>query len=226
MTILRELPLRDRKYARNKLNLLLAAFEQLKDRRFEEISVKALCEEVQVSEATFFNYFPKKNDLLLYFAQLWSIEVGWHARRVAAESGLAALEAIFEHMAGKAEEHPRAVSELIVFKARLQSYPEPREVTLAERLTAFPDLPGVENMPSHWLDSILMENLQRAKELGELAESVDLDMVVISLLSLYFGVPLVTALIAPGDIHAMYRQQLDLLWAALGVARSGIAGKE
>jgi hypothetical protein len=74
-----DFPLRQRKYARTKLALMNAALERLKDKSLEEISVRELCEEAEVSEATFFNYFPSKTDLLVYFVQLWTIEAGWHA---------------------------------------------------------------------------------------------------------------------------------------------------
>lgn len=61
---LAQLSLREKKYAKTKLALLDAATERIGEKTFDAISVKELCEQAEVSEATFFNYFPKKQDLL------------------------------------------------------------------------------------------------------------------------------------------------------------------
>src|SRR5215210_4290457 len=81
--------LRERKFAKTKLALLRAAVTRLEQKRLSEITVKELCEHVQVSEATFFNYFPRKDDLLHYFTRIWTLEVLLHARQAAgADAGL------------------------------------------------------------------------------------------------------------------------------------------
>ena len=90
------LPLRQRKFARTKLGLLEAAMAAIRDRPLDEVTVRELCEAVEISPAGFFNYFPKKTDLLVYYVQLWSIEMAWHGRRLAEQrGGLAAIEEVF-----------------------------------------------------------------------------------------------------------------------------------
>ena len=79
MVKLEEIPLRERKSARIKLALLDAALERMLKRPFAEITVKELCEAVEISEVTFFNYFHAKNELLRYYLRLWSVEVFWRA---------------------------------------------------------------------------------------------------------------------------------------------------
>lgn len=69
--------LREKKFARTKLALMRAAVARLRVKSFNDVTVKELCEEAQVSEATFFNYFPKKDDVLRYFIQIWMVEVTW-----------------------------------------------------------------------------------------------------------------------------------------------------
>ncbi|HRE26019.1 MAG TPA: TetR family transcriptional regulator [Anaerolineales bacterium] len=74
-----ELPLRERKYAATKAALTRAVAVRLKQQSLEEIAVKEICAEAQVSEATFFNYFPTKAAVVGYRVQLWSIEARWRS---------------------------------------------------------------------------------------------------------------------------------------------------
>ena len=84
--------LRQRKFARTRLALASALSKALVQQALSEVSVKALCREAEVSEATFFNYFPSKQALMAYLAQLWLLELGWHAQAAAeASQGLSAI---------------------------------------------------------------------------------------------------------------------------------------
>ena len=69
--------LRQRKFAKTRLALAEAVTHHLEAAPFETLSVKALTERVQISEATFFNYFPKKEDLSVYLERLWTLELNW-----------------------------------------------------------------------------------------------------------------------------------------------------
>ena len=69
--------LRERKFAKTRLALAEAASLHLEAAPLENLSVKSLCERVQISEATFLNYFPKKEDLVIYLDRLWTLELNW-----------------------------------------------------------------------------------------------------------------------------------------------------
>ena len=74
---MKELPLRERKYASTKAALLSAVLARLNDQTLESISVKEVCREVQVSETTFFNYFASKQAVIFYLVHIWSITASW-----------------------------------------------------------------------------------------------------------------------------------------------------
>ena len=76
--------LRTRKFARTRLTLARALAQALAAQSLSEVPVKALCQQAEVSEATFFNYFPRKQDLMTYLAHLWLLELSWHAQSAAA----------------------------------------------------------------------------------------------------------------------------------------------
>ena len=93
---------RDRKLAQTRLALLTALRERLAERPLEEINVRELAEAADVSEATFYNHFPTKTDLAVYFVQLWSVDAGWHAAAADRHGPRAAFTAIFDATAADA----------------------------------------------------------------------------------------------------------------------------
>lgn len=56
--------LRDLKKQQTRERILEAAVRLFRERGFDETRVRDICEQVQISEATFFNYFPTKDAVL------------------------------------------------------------------------------------------------------------------------------------------------------------------
>ncbi len=141
-----------------------ALLSRIGSHSIEQIPVKELCAEVEISKATFFKHFPAKSDLLTYFIQLWIIEMAWHANQAAQAQG-SGLEAIGEIFALTVRDAARRIDillEIIAHQARM-----PKDLTLpgvsaAERLLRFPDLAGVETLPSEGLKTILPRFLRIA----------------------------------------------------------------
>ena len=214
------LPLRQRKFARTRLDLLAALVDRMDRRALEEISVRELCDAASVSEASFFNYFPKKTDLVAYFVAIWSLEVGAHVLRATATGGArAGIEAIFDVTAEKVSEHPRVMAEVIVYQARRRDQPALGEITLAERLLAYPDLPEVLDLPAVGLEGILPALIDRAVTEGALPPTTDRDGAFLLLCSVFFGVPLLLGPHAPKQIGPAYRASLDVVWKGLSATR-------
>ena len=210
------LPLRQRKFARTKLGLLDAALEALRERSLDEVLVKDLCTAVEISEASFFNYFSRKTDLLVYYIQLWYIEMAWHGRRLAAQrGGLAAIEEIFAMTAARNAENPAPMGEIIAGQARMRVLPAFGEVSLAERLLAFPDLVGVEDLEGEGLDTLLPPLIERAVKAGELPKRTDRQAVLVALSGIFLGLPVVLRRAPPTALGKAYHTQLRLLWAGL-----------
>jgi len=139
--------LRERKFARTRLALAEAATQHMQAASFETLSVKALCEKVQVSEATFFNYFPKKDDLIVYLDHLWTLELNWYGQQSAIQhSGLAVIDAMFRYTSIQIQKKPGLMGEVIAHEARARQRSADPEITRAERLLAFPDLDGIDEM--------------------------------------------------------------------------------
>jgi AcrR family transcriptional regulator len=211
--------LRERKFARTRLALADATLRHLADAPLDTLSVKALCEHVQISEATFFNYFPRKDDLVAYLDRLWSIELSWFGRETSrTQQGLAVIEALFRYTAVQIQKKPGLMAEIIAFEARDREHTPRPEITLAERRQAFPDLEGIESGDDLSLESLLTGALQQAMEAGELPANTLIPAAMVGLVSIFYGVPLAVQHSNPASIGALYRQQLELLWAGLRTA--------
>ena len=206
--------LRQRKFARTRLALAGALSKALVQQTLSEVSVKALCREAEVSEATFFNYFPSKQELMAYLAQLWLLELGWHAQAAAENSqGLAAIHQLFAHSARTCASRPGLMQELIAWLARGGRLNTSIELGAFERRIAFPELAGIETIPVKGVDAWIVPQLEVAIKTGELPENTLIPTLLSLLLGMVFGVPLTLLPTKPGKIADMYQQQLQLVWS-------------
>ena len=219
MTEIARPSLRERKFARTRLSLAEAVTNHLEAASFESLSVKSLCERVQISEATFFNYFPKKEDLIIYLDRLWTLELNWYGRQATEQQhGLAVIEALFRYTSIQIQKKPGLMGEIIAHEALARELLAGPEITPAERMIAFSDLDDINSLPDDSLENLLRSSLQAGIDQGELPPNTALAAAMVALVSIFYGVPLAMQHANPAAIGAMYRQQLALLWAGLRAA--------
>ena len=213
--------LRQRKSARTRLALADALTKALTRHTLAEISVKQLCQEAELSEATFFNYFRRKSDLMAYQAQLWLLELGWHLGNAPPESnGLAAVDLLFSRTAVTCARQPGVFRELIVWLVRGGELSDIDEMAVIDKRLAFPQLEGIENVPVKGVDAWLAPQLDAAMRRQELPDNALLPMTIASLLTILFGVPLTFLAKDPARIASVYRQQLTILWVGIRASAS------
>lgn len=215
-----ELPLRTRKRALLRLALVEALVAQLATRTLAEVPVEELARAAGISQATFFNYFPSKVDLLTHFVQLWSLRMSALGRRVAAAeaSALRALEALFTATAAEAGAAPNVLLEIIAYQALAATRPRPPPVELAERMLLLPEEVDVASLPDQGLGALLPELLGLAVRRGELPAGADVPALTLAAASIFFGTPVVLGRSQLEHLGPLYCQQLRLLWSG---ARAG-----
>lgn len=217
--------LRERKHARTKLALLDAFVAAMEQKPIEEIAVRELCATVPVSEATFFNYFRGKADLVTYFVQLWSLDHAWHATRTLEREGaLAALHEIFARTATTVREHPRVMAEVLAAQARYEGPVVAHEIGLAERRERFAELGGIDALPALGLDSLLPWLLEEAVRRGELSEEAPRELLFLTLAAVFFGTPIALLRVHPEAVGEAWSAQLELLLAPHRVRRTASKG--
>lgn len=211
------LPLRQRKRARTRFALLEALVPRLEDRTLDDISVAELCADVEISPATFFNYFPAKGDLLTWFIQLWSLRVSAVARRIGTEhdTALGAIEALFQHSAGEMAQSPGVTLEIMAHQARMPVDLVVPEVELADRLLHLPDTPEVEELSDRGLGGVLPELLGAAVVRGELPADADVGVLTALLSALFLGLPLALGRRQAASLGPLFARQLGLVWAGV-----------
>jgi AcrR family transcriptional regulator len=210
------LPLREKKFARVRLAILGAVVQLTKERPLADIAVREICELAQVAPATFFNYFPSKEDVLVYYMRLWSIPVTLQCRAVAAQrTAFDAVMAVFDHTAREMEQVPRLMFEMIAYIAQAQEPPQPPSISRAERLLAFPDLPGAGEVEPQSLDELFTALLQQARRTGELSPSIHIEAVALLLKTIFYGVPLATRREGSPTVRRAYHAVLNVLLAGL-----------
>lgn len=211
--------LRQRKFARTRLALAHVLADALGKERFEDIPVKRLCRAAEVSEATFFNYFPRKQDLMTYLAHLWVLELGWHVERARREAqGLSVVDRLFAEVARTCERRPGVLAELLAWIARGGALNGALEVSDLEKQLAFAELQGIEHIPIKGVDAWLLPHLEAAIAGGDLPQNTLLPLLMNALLAVLFGVPLTLLAVDPARIAPVYRQQLALLVAGTRAA--------
>lgn len=210
------LPLREKKFAHVRLAILSAVLQLMKERSLAAISVREICEVAQVAPATFFNYFPSKEDVLVYYMRLWSIPVTLQCRVVAVQSTvLDAVATVFDYTAREMEHYPRLMFEIIAYIAHATEPPHLPSLTRAERLLAFPDLPGAEDVEPQSIDELFTAQLKQAVGAGELPSSFSTDAVALLLKTIFYGVPLATRREGVSTIRRAYHEALDVLLKSL-----------
>jgi AcrR family transcriptional regulator len=209
-------PLRERKQAKTKVALTMAFVERLKSARLDDISIKEICDSVDVSEATFYNYFPAKIDLIYYYQQLLALKIIWETNRKAKkDSPLHRIDVFFDVLTQQIN-HPYLFYELVSILVGQKVRPKRVTISLAERLYAFPKSKGIKDIPAMSLEDFLYNNLKEAVQRGELPRDVNLSDIMIFLLTIITGVPLAISYDNFNTLGSHYKKQLSFLWKGLG----------
>ncbi|MCX6992689.1 MAG: TetR/AcrR family transcriptional regulator [Kiritimatiellaeota bacterium] len=211
--------LREVKHARTKIALMNAFIERLRNSRFEDISIKDVCQSAEISEGTFFNYFPEKIDVITYYVNLMTMELIWKARQKAAKGrSIALLNAFFETLADdliKINIKYELISIMIVQHER----PKKAVIPDIEKHLFFPDLAGIEDISPLLIDEFFRECMEGALKNGELPGSVNIDDALVSLITIMVGTMIAIKFANTKDIKHHYRRQLQVFWTELGVKK-------
>jgi AcrR family transcriptional regulator len=213
-----DLSLREKKYAQTKLALLRAAIKKIQENPLSAISVKELCEAVPVSEMTFYNYFPKKTDVLVYYIQVTMLEAVWYLQHaVKNKTHLEMVEECFDFLARKLVADPLVMTETLAYFGQERKLPEFPALSQAEQTLAFPNLPDIEQLSveNTRLETVVEPYLEQAIQHGELPSTLALNTVVLMSFSIFTGLVMNLHLTEPELIRPLCRRQLRLLWKAL-----------
>lgn len=215
----RDYSLREKKYARTKIALMNGFIERLRNSRFENISIKDVCKCAEISEGTFFNYFPEKIDVITYYVNLMTMKLIWKARQKTPKGkSIALINAFFKEMADeftKLDITYELISILVV------QHEQPKKIVISdvEKHLIFPNVAGIEAMAPLLTDEFFRECIKGALRTGELPGSVHIDDALASLITIMVGTMVAVKFSNIKDIKYQYLRQLQMLWAGWGVKK-------
>ena len=195
-----QLPLREKKYATQKLKILDAFDEKLKTKSLSDISVKEIANELDISEMTFFNYFGSKKEVLIYFIELWSLEM---QILIEEKEPIESIYLIFEETAKTIEKNPNLFMEIVSAMALYGMAKKDISITKAERILRFGvDVPYSEG---GFFDIIapLLVHVESSKK--------RLELVYLALFNTCFAMPLAMKDPRFGSLKERYFEQLDFI---------------
>ena len=224
----RNCSLREKKHARTKIALMNAFIERLHNSHFEDISIKEVCASVEVSEGTFFNYFPEKIDVITYYVNLMTMKVIWKAQKKTPKGKyIALINALFKELADDFTKI-NITYELISIMVVQHEKPPKAVISNIEKHFVFPDLAGIEDIVPLMIDDFLRECMEEALKNGEFPASVNIDNALVSLMTIMVGTLIAVKfsdIVKSRDIKSVkyyYLRQLQILWVDLGVKQGRI----
>jgi len=212
--------LREKKFAKTKIGLMHEFMSRLQTTPFSEIPIKEVCDKLEVSEGTFYNYFPHKVDLVSYFHKLTTLKITWEVDNSKEKlNNIEMIEHAFSAVADEIQE-PFLFYEIVSLYASQHSKPDKRkDISAAEKIYAFPDYPGIEKIKVMALEDYFARIIRKAQQEKELSSDVPADDIVYSLIAILVGIPLAIDMGDFGKLKKLYKTQLSLLWRGLILKR-------
>jgi hypothetical protein len=139
---------------------------------------------------------------------------------------LDAIITVFDFTAREVEQYPRLMFEIIAYIAHATEPPHRSLLTRAERLLAFPDLPGAEDVEPQSIDELFTAQLKQAVRAGELPTSLSIEAVALLLKTIFYGVPLATRREGVRTIRRAYHEVLDVLLGSWRTEKRGTRHEE
>lgn len=185
-----ELSRRELKSAGIKLDILNSTVDLIGKNPFRNLFVEEICEKAGISKVTFFKYFRQKEDILVYFMQIWCFKliVNFSPRKY---QGLHAARYIFGLINKDVEEHFNLMLALISYITSINEPPQRHYITSAERTLIFPDERNLDQIEILTIQQMFEKHLTEAIELKELNRKTDVKGVVQLITSLFYGTALV-----------------------------------
>jgi len=169
------LGLRERKIAKTKAMIAFVFLDLMAEYGFHGFSIKELCVKADIAEATFYNYFPQKIDVLLFAVTVRRFEI--ECRNIAfgdrGPKGLDAIYLLVEKLYATISENQRMWFEVgSVFYRENVQFPS---LTLGDKLLVCGDIHGVSeyDFGNDTLD-FFAKHLLLAKNSGVLADDFDI----------------------------------------------------
>ncbi len=187
--------------AQTRLNIMNAVVHLCADVHFRDLKVKAIIDDAGITEMTFFNYFPKKEDVLKYMMGMRELDQLVLQLREPL-TGADGIRRIFAHTAEQAMQNPRLIKNLVAAILTGEVDPNAIEIEAADRYLLYPDLQELYEM------QIPSGNEMLTKHILEMNPGADPMPMLMRLASCFYG-DMVLAFTAGLDLGTLYEHSLQ-----------------
>ncbi|PZD96560.1 TetR/AcrR family transcriptional regulator [Paenibacillus sambharensis] len=192
--------LRESRKKELKEHIFLQALQLFYDKGYEQVTVQEITAKCGIGKGTFFNYFAKKEDILLYLG----------------ESQIELLQQSIEkhrNIGHPKEQIMHALNDLLL---HFSSHSELMKLATIEIMKSA-SLAGKESKSVQQLHLQLASMLDRAKQDGKLHSRWETDVIVTTIVGVYFHTILSWALLEAQHttISESFRKQLDVVWEGI-----------
>ena len=201
--------LRKHKAAKLKLGILDQTLRLIGKKPFQDLHVKEICKRVKVSKVTFFNYFPMKEDVLLYYHRIWCFRRTLELT-IKPKQGLQGIYFLADKLADDADTHPGLIYGLLGYLGDIKRSVKPFAVKPEEKALLYPDRENAATTDIRSLEQMIegfvLEAIFR-KEITTTTSTRDLTNVFHGIL---YGSLLVSQLTRQASPGTVMRRNLDL----------------
>lgn len=177
--------LRKEKAARLKLSVLDSTIKLIGKKSFDDLYVDEICDRVKVSKVTLFKYFPKKEDILLYYFRIWCLRRAVELRDKPKE-GIQGIHYIFDKLSESVESHPGIILSYFAYLADLRRPPKPFPVKPEEKKVLFPNITDIQTVEIQSVDQMFEKFTLEAifkKEVTKVSSTKDMANLFLTLLN-------------------------------------------
>lgn len=201
--------LREIKKARSKIAIYNSFLQLIGDNMFHDLLLEDICRKAEISNVTFFKYFRRKEDLLLYYMRIWLTEriIEIHEENM---RGLASIRHLFKQVASHWHKTPGIMPSLISFLAEMKMHPCMPELSAEEISLLFPGHEAIGAEPPDMF-KLFHRCMVEAREDGELREGFSVEQAVQFLFTVFYGAFLTAQLYGTEDIYEVYETHLQIL---------------
>jgi AcrR family transcriptional regulator len=202
--------LRKEKAARLKLAILDETHKLIGKKPFEDLYVEEICARVKISKVTFFKYFPRKEDLLLYHFRLWcldrSVDLGQFPK-----SGLQGIYFLTDKVVEDAERYPGIMLSLIGYLSDLKRTPKPFQVKAEEKTRLYPQIKNIDGMEIQSMETILESFVLDAIFKKEITKNSSTREITNLISSTIYGSLLVGHITQQNPLKIFFRRNVDMV---------------
>ncbi len=200
---------RERKSAKIKLDIMFSSMELIGNQSFKDLYVDDICERAGVSKVTLFKYFPQKEDILLYYMRIWSLDRAvelYHQPR----TGLKGIYFLFDRMAEAFEKYPGLALNVISYWTSARRPPSAFPLKPLERKILYPKEENLDDIEVFTVPQLLEKFLLDAimnREIHTVSDARELSNLFMSLL---YGTLITAHLRQLSPLRMVFRKNIDM----------------